>query len=66
MNRNEFLATVDHHVFATLREFVGDKELADVLAQLPKDYDVLLSRDDEEDEAMLVIQEIEPIEMVEL
>jgi uncharacterized protein (DUF2267 family) len=51
--------------FATLREFVGDKELSDVLAQLPKDYDVLLPRDEQSDEEVLVVEEIELIELVE-
>ncbi|MCW3047134.1 MAG: hypothetical protein JWO74_1418 [Solirubrobacterales bacterium] len=31
-------------VFATLREAVGDEELADVAAQLPDDYRALLAR----------------------
>jgi uncharacterized protein (DUF2267 family) len=52
-------------VFATLREFVGEKELSDVVAQLPKDYDVLLPRDDDSDEDVLVVEEVELIELVE-
>jgi uncharacterized protein (DUF2267 family) len=51
-------------VFATLREFVGDKELSDVLAQLPKDYDVLLPSDDES-EGALAVEIVELIAQVE-
>jgi uncharacterized protein (DUF2267 family) len=49
-------------VFLTLREVVGEKEFSDVLAQLPKDYDVLLPRDDERDAAA----ELRVLEVVEL
>jgi hypothetical protein len=48
-------------VFATLREYVGEKELCDVLAQLPKDYDVLLPFKDESD-AVVAIQVVELVE----
>jgi uncharacterized protein (DUF2267 family) len=60
-------AAIEHAraVLATLREFVGDKELSDVLAQLPKDYDVLLPRDEQSNEDLLVVQELELIELVE-
>lgn len=51
-------------VFATLREFVGDKELSDVFAQLPKDYDVLQPREDEP-EAAVEVQVVELVELVE-
>jgi uncharacterized protein (DUF2267 family) len=51
-------------VFASLREFVGDKELSDVLAQLPKDYDVLLPSDDESEDA-LAVEIVELIALVE-
>jgi uncharacterized protein (DUF2267 family) len=32
-------------VFATLREVIGDKEFGDMVAQLPRDYSVILARD---------------------
>jgi uncharacterized protein (DUF2267 family) len=51
-------------VFATLREYVGEKELSDVLAQLPKDYDVLLPFEDESEDAV-AIQVVELVEVVE-
>ena len=51
-------------VFATLREYVGEKELSDVLAQLPKDYDVLLPSEDDSEDAV-AIQVVELVEYVE-
>jgi uncharacterized protein (DUF2267 family) len=51
-------------VFATLGEYVGEKELSDVLAQLPKDYDVLLPFKDES-EAVVAIRVVEVVEVVE-
>jgi uncharacterized protein (DUF2267 family) len=58
-------AAIEHAraVLATLREYVGEKELADVLAQLPKDYDVLLPFEDESDDAV-AIQVVELTELV--
>jgi hypothetical protein len=43
---------------------VGEKELSDVLAQLPKDYDVLLPFEDESADAV-AIQVVELVEYVQ-
>jgi uncharacterized protein (DUF2267 family) len=50
-------------VFAALRDVVGDKELSDVLAQLPRDYDVLLPRAGES-EAVVAVQVVQLLALV--